>query len=73
MMSPILTSLKFSRPTPHSLPLTTSLGVVLEALEGADLAGVDHHAVAEQAHAGVTGDLAVGHIGTGDDADLGHA
>ena len=35
-------------------------GVVLEALEGADLAGVDHHAVAEQAHAGVTGDLAVG-------------
>ena len=32
MMSPILTSLKFSRPTPHSLPLTTSRASSLKRL-----------------------------------------
>ena len=32
MISPILTSLKFSRPTPHSLPLTTSLESSLKRL-----------------------------------------
>lgn len=47
------------------------LDVVFETLEGGDVAGEDHHAVADEAGFVGTGDFTVDDIGTGDVADLG--
>ena len=45
--------------------------VVFEALEGCNVAGEDHHAVANEAGFVAARDFAVDHVGTGDVADLG--
>ena len=53
------------------LALLDLLDVVLEAAQGAELAGPDDRALADQADAGGAGDLALGDDAAGDAADLG--
>ena len=57
---------------PHSKPVLTSLDVVLEAAQRADLALVDDDVVAEQPGLGVAGagDAAFGHHAAGNRAEL---
>ena len=58
-MSPTLMSENFSRRNAALVAAGDFLHAVLEALEGGDLAFVDHDAVAHQAQLGVAGDLAL--------------
>ena len=58
-------------PMPHSMPDFTSLASSLKRFSDDDLAGVDHHVVAQQAHLRVAVHLAVGDVAAGDGAHLG--
>ena len=46
-------------------------GVILEAFQGGNPAGIYHHAVAQQPYAGGTDDLSIRHEAAGNDSDLG--
>src|SRR5258708_38734168 len=48
-------------------------GIVLETLQSADLAGVNHFALANHANLGGARNPAIGNVATGDRADLGDA
>ena len=64
-------SLKFFSDRPHSKPGLHFAHVVLEALERIELAVVDDHVVAQQAHLRAALDHAFEHHTAGDRADLG--
>ncbi len=48
------------------------LGVILEALQRGQSAGVDNYAVTQQTNLSMSGQLAIDHVTTGDNTDFGY-